>query len=261
MQFANASKQGDVMTVFMHVWPDKNIADVDQADMMFRFVDGVSDDQTTNALFSYMSRYVDAQEALKLNEGRAIDDSKAIVTNSFWENWYVQMGADMTLLNPYGANFVHVFPNGKSFGLDVALGKWFTPVFGVRGRVNLENAFFQSDHAKWLKGCEDGFLTLVEDFQFNLLNIFGKEKLNRKYTLIAYTRAGAFIICRNGKGSPILGLGISNVFRLSDKWSLYGDVVYNAVTQVIGFSTGVGNGSNGYFDISIGAQLRFSSGV
>lgn len=255
MQFANASKQGDVMTVLMHVWPDKNKADVDQADMMFRFVDGVSDDQTTNALFSYMSRYVDAQEASYQQEGGTLENSKAIVTNSFWENWYVQMGADMTLLNPYGSNFAHVFPNGKSFGVDVALGKWFTPVFGVRGRVNLENAFFQSDQAKWLNKCSDGFLTLVEDFQFNLLNIFGKEKLNRKYTLIAYPRAGAFINFKNGKGSPILGLGISNVFRLSDKWSLYGEVAYNAVTSVVGFGTGVGNGSNGYFDISIGAQL------
>ena len=84
MQFANASKQGDIMTVLMHVWLDKNKADVNQADMMFRFVDGVSDDQTTNALFSYMSRYVEAQEALNLQEGGALGDSKAVVTNSFW---------------------------------------------------------------------------------------------------------------------------------------------------------------------------------
>lgn len=52
MQFAHASKQGDIMTVLMHVWPDKNIADVDQTDLIFRFVDGVSDDQTTNALLT-----------------------------------------------------------------------------------------------------------------------------------------------------------------------------------------------------------------
>ena len=201
---------------------------------------------------------IDAKEPDKNKadvEGGTPENSEAIVTNSFWENWYVQMGADMTLLNPYGSNFANVFPNGKSFGVDVALGKWFTPVFGVRGRVNLENAFFQSDHAKWLKSCEDGFLTLVEDFQFNLLNIFGKEKLNRNYTLIAYPRAGAFINFKNGKGSPILGFGVSNVFRLNDKWSLYGEVAYNAITSVVGFGTGVGNGSNGYFDISIGAQL------
>lgn len=252
MQFANASKQGDIMTVTMNVWPGKNQADVNQTDLIFRFIDGASDDLTTNALFSYMSRYVEAREAL----GGVPDDSEAIVTNSFWDNWYAQIGGDMTLLNPYGTNFMNVFPNGKSFGVDVALGKWFTPEFGVRGRVNLENAFLKSDHAKWLESNKNGFLTLVEDFQFNLLDIFGEAKLDRKYTLIAYPRAGAFINLKSGKGSPILGLGISNVFRLNDKWSLYGDVAYNAVTSVIGFGTGTGSGSNGYFDISIGVQLN-----
>ena len=42
--------------------------------------------------------------------------SNTVATKSFWENWYVQLGGDMTLLNPYGCNFSNVFPNGKSFG-------------------------------------------------------------------------------------------------------------------------------------------------
>ena len=205
---------------------------------------------------SLMADNIDFPTAVQVEESIEPQDSNAIVTNSFWDNWYGQVGVDMTLLNPYGANFMNVFPNGKSFGVDVALGKWFTPEFGVRGRVNLENAFFKSDHAKWLKGQENGFLTLVEDFQFNLLNIFGEVNPDRKYSLIAYPRAGAFINLKSGKGSPIIGLGISNVFRLNDKWSLYGDVAYNAVTSVIGFKTDTGNGSNGYFDITIGAQLN-----
>lgn len=53
--------------------------------------------------------------------------SRRYVTNSFWDNWYVQVGMDMWLQNPHGANFMNVFPNGKSFGLDFALGKWITP--------------------------------------------------------------------------------------------------------------------------------------
>jgi hypothetical protein len=83
--------------------------------MMFRFVDGVSDDQTTNALFSYMSRYVDAQEAFYLQEGGTPENSKAIVTNSFWDNWYAQVGVDMNLMFPHEHSVKDVFPNGKSF--------------------------------------------------------------------------------------------------------------------------------------------------
>ncbi len=62
---------------------------------------------------------------------KAVDDSdkgsRSFVTNSFWDNWYVQVGMDMWLQNPHGANFMNVVPNGKSFGLDFALGKWITP--------------------------------------------------------------------------------------------------------------------------------------
>ncbi len=115
MQFAHASKQGDIMTVLMNVWPDKNIADVNQADLMFRFVDEVSDDQATNALFSYMSRNIESQEAFNQQEGGALDDSKAIATNSFWDNWYAQVGVDMNLMFPHDHSVKDVFPNGKSF--------------------------------------------------------------------------------------------------------------------------------------------------
>ena len=256
MQFAHASKQGDVMTVLMHVWPDKNIADVDQADLMFRFVDGVSDNQATNALFSYMSRYVEAQDAYNLQEGGTFDDSKAIVTNSFWSNWFVQLGVDMSLMNPYGSNFANVFTKGMSFGVDATLGKWFTPEFGGRGRINIENAFFQSDKAEWWKSCPDGCIILNADLLIDLFNFFGSYKPDRKWTMILYPRTGAFIKADTGKGSPIIGLGIGNNFRLNDKWSIYADVAYNAVTSVIGSGTGVGNGSNGYFDINVGMQLN-----
>ena len=255
MQFAHASKQGDVMTVLMHVWPDKNKAGVNQADLMFRFVDGVSDDQTTNALFSYMSRYVDAQEALYQQECGTPKNSKAIVTNSLWDNWYGQVGVDMWLQNPYGCNFMNVFPNGKSYGVDIAVGKWFTPGFGMRAKVNLENTFLQSDHATWIHH-QKGYFTLVEDFQFDLFNLFGTYKPNRKYSLILFPRAGAFVELKNGVGSPIIGLGIGNVFRLSDKWSLYADIAYQATNSVIGYGTDIGSGSNGYFDINVGVQLN-----
>ena len=256
MQFANASKQGDVMTVFMHVWPDKNKADVNQADLTFRFVDGVSDDQTTNALFSYMSRYVESQEALNLQEGGALDDSNAIVTNSLWSNWFVQLGVDMSLMNPYGSNFANVFTKGMSFGVDATLGKWFTPEFGGRGRINVENALFQIDKADWWKSCSDGCIILNADFLIDLFNFFGGYKPDRKWTMILYPRTGAFIKADTGKGSPIIGMGIGNSFHLNDKWSIYADVAYNAVTSVIGSGTGVGNGSNGYFDINVGVQMN-----
>lgn len=182
-------------------------------------------------------------------------DSNAVVTNSLWDNWYAQVGVDMWLQNPYGTNFKNVFPNGKSYGVDVAVGKWFTPGFGMRAKLTLENTFLQSDYAKWIHH-QKGYFTVVEDFQFDILNLFGDYKPDQKYTLIVFPRAGAFVELKNGVGSPILGLGIGNVFRLNDKWSLYADVSYQATNSVIGYGTDTGSGSNGYFDISVGVQMN-----
>ena len=183
-------------------------------------------------------------------------DSSAIVTNSVWDNLYGQIGVDMWLQNPYGTNFKNVFPNGKSYGIDIAVGKWFTPGFGTRAKLTLENTSLQSDHATWLRH-QKGYFTVVGDFQFDILNLFGDYKPDRKYSLIVFPRAGAFVELKNGVGSPILGLGIENVIRLNDKWSLYADVAYQATNSVIGQATDDGAGSNGYFDISVGVQMNF----
>ena len=50
-------------------------------------------------------------------------DSNAIVTNSFWDNWYVQADLGMSLLNPYSTNFANEFPNGNTPGVNFGLGK------------------------------------------------------------------------------------------------------------------------------------------
>jgi hypothetical protein len=60
-------------------------------------------------------------------------DSNAYVTNSLWDNLYGQIGVDMWLQNPYGSNFKNVFPNGKSYGVDVAYQ--FTPNEFVQGKT------------------------------------------------------------------------------------------------------------------------------
>lgn len=66
MKFVSASKKGNELTILMKVWPDKNTRDVKLADLTIHFNDGVSESQSANELFSYLSRYVQAKE--KLNQ-------------------------------------------------------------------------------------------------------------------------------------------------------------------------------------------------
>ncbi len=184
-------------------------------------------------------------------------DSNAVVTSSFWDNWYGQLGVDMTLLNPYGTNFKNVFPNGKSFGVDIAVGKWFTPEFGIRGKVNWENGIFKNESAIWLEKASQtkgGFVCLTGDMMFNMHNLIGGYNPKRKWNISVYPRMGLLITLK-GDGSPLLGLGVNNNFRLNDRWSLYADIAYQGVSSVLGYMAETGTGNNGFLDINIGVQL------
>ncbi len=64
MKFVSARKKGNELTILTKVWPDKNSKDVKQVDLTIHFNDGVSESHSTNELFSYMSRYVQARENL-----------------------------------------------------------------------------------------------------------------------------------------------------------------------------------------------------
>ena len=116
-------------------------------------------------------------------------DSDAVVTNSFWDNWYGQVGVDMWLQNPYGTNFKNVFPNGKTFGVDVAVGKWFTPEFGIRGVFNWENGIIKNDYASWVHEGSRGYLVFAGDIMVNLTNLLGDYRPDKKWNVSVFPRA------------------------------------------------------------------------
>ena len=189
--------------------------------------------------------------------------------NSNRDKWFVQMGADMTLQNPYGYDFSKVFHNGKSFGVDAAVGKWFTPEIGLRAKVNWENGIVDSK-AEWLAPFHEpgvnhekgGYFSIVGDILFDVHNVLLGCNQDRFWNLQVFPRAGIVYNLGVSKGSPLIGLGIGNTFRLSDKYSLYFDVAYNGVSS--GFTgciknTGVGSGSNMFFDTNIGVQYNIGN--
>ena len=198
-----------------------------------------------------------------------------VVANNFWSNWFVQMGLDMTLQNPYGYDFSKVFPNGKTFGLDLAAGKWFTHQVGVRGKFNWENKLplLENDHANWLAPFDQpgvnrekgGYIALYGDVLFNLHNFFGVYRPERKWNMSLYPRIGVNYNFGVSKGSLLAAVGVLNTYRLSNRWSLYGDIAY--IMTGSGFvgkekvkGTGTGSNSNGYLTIGIGAQYDLDGG-
>lgn len=195
----------------------------------------------------------------------------AVATNSFWSNWYVQVGLDMSLQNPYKYNFKNVFPNGKSFGVNAAVGRWFTPGLGLRAKINWENGIklFENGHAAWLapfNQCgvnmdKGGYIAFVGDIQLDIHNLFLGYDEDRLWNFQVYPRAGGVYNFGVSKGSPLLGFGIGNTFRIDRMFKIYFDLAYNVVSS--GFvgvvhDTGM-SGSNGYFDINVGLQINLGS--
>ena len=208
-------------------------------------------------------------DSCRMTDGKATGN--VVVADGFWRNWFVQMGLDMTLQNPYGYDFSTVFPNGKSFGLDLAVGKWFSHQVGVRGKFNWENKLplLKNDHANWLAPFDQpgvnrekgGYIAMYGDVLFNLHNLFGTYKADRTWNLSLYPRIGVNYNFGVKKGALNAGIGLLNTYRINDRWSVYGDIAY--IMTGSGFvgkekvkGTGTGSNSNGYLTIGLGAQVN-----
>ena len=194
-------------------------------------------------------------------------DAQTDSTKTFWDNWFVQFGADMTVQKPHGHAFKDALSKGTSFGVDVAVGKLFTREVALRGKLCWDNGISDS-RAEWLAPFNQpgvnhdkgGFLSFVGDAMLDLHNVFGEYREDRMWNAQVFLRAGAVYNFGCDKGSPLIGLGLANQFRLSDKWGLYADVAYNGVSS--GFTmdpstaTGIGSGSNMYFTLDMGVTYR-----
>lgn len=59
MKFVSATKCGNAITLLLRVWLGKNTSGIKQTDMSIRFFDGISDSNTVNELFCYISNYTE----------------------------------------------------------------------------------------------------------------------------------------------------------------------------------------------------------
>lgn len=183
------------------------------------------------------------------------------------DNWYVQLGLDLSLQNPYNAPEGSPLVEGRTGGLDIAVGRWFTPQIGLRLRGNWENGFkpLSNSKATWLNFMDitdlnsehGGYMSIVGDIQIDLHHLFCPYREDRLWRCMVYPRAGVAYNIALEKGAPLLGAGIGNTFRLNNRYTLFADVDYQMVSSGMnGRWTDVGTGSNGYLDVTIGVQFN-----
>ena len=196
-----------------------------------------------------------------------------VATNSFWSNWFVQFGVDMSVMNPYKTSFFKEdWHEGRTYGIDLAIGKWFTPGLGLRTKVQWENglfahAFRNSDHVIYAPDFhKGGYGAIYEDVQFNLTNLFKGYDENRVWNFIIYPRAG---IVRNfdaAENAFTLGGGIQNMWKLNKAISVYADLAYNFVSTkdfVVPnwVPTDANNHKHGYATVELGVNFNLGKGT
>jgi len=195
---------------------------------------------------------------------------------SFWSNWYVQFGVDMSVMNPYKSKFLKEdWHNGRTYGIDLAVGKWFTPGIGVRAKVQWENgifahAFRNTDHVVWAPNFHKGGYGAADlDVQFNLTNLFKGYDENRIWNVIIYPRGG---VARNFAAKEyafLLGGGIQNMFKVSKLISVYADLSYNLVPnksftipgRTSGYNGDVSEHHHAYASLELGVSFNLGKGT
>ena len=139
-------------------------------------------------------------------------------TNRFVDNWFVEAGAGV---NVPVDNLSQIFNGGLAYdfgglAVNVNLGKWIDPVYGVRfGWHGLTSG--NLDDKTTFKGSFDGnhyFNYVHGDFMVNASNLFTGYKENRVLDVIPYVTTGAEF--RSGARAFAIGGGVELPIRISN---------------------------------------------
>lgn len=158
----------------------------------------------------------------------------SVATNSFWNNWFIQVGADWNAYyssqehdrNFNGARMTwNPFNSGRSNpGVAIAVGKWFTPGIGLRTKV--QGMWGQTVNG-YYNHPANRYWIANEQVLFNLNNMIGGYDANRFWSFIPFMGAGIGRSMTNDIYAMNLSLGILNQFRLSDKMALNVELGWN----------------------------------
>lgn len=193
-----------------------------------------------------------------------------IQTNGFWDNWFIDVAG--THLSSYSsqehgfdkANKNPFWPGRRSWGGELSIGKWATPVFGMR--LKGQAAWYTQvnnpswENATYVSGANPTLHNVALSFQpmVNLTNLFGGYK-PRVWNISVYGGVGMNLALKTKdvydaatggkrdytdvKGSLLTTVGVFNTFnvtkRLHINLDVYGNVGENNMDRVSNPKSGV----------------------
>lgn len=152
----------------------------------------------------------------------------SVATNSFWSNWFVQVGADWNAFysnEEHGKGLSHSpFKGFRSApGFSLAVGKWFTPGLGLRTKFSGVWGRTVTDETKH----SNKFWTLNENILFNLSNMLYGYNPTRVWNFVPFLGAGINRNCTSNFYSMNLSAGILNTFRVSNRVGINFELGWN----------------------------------
>ena len=177
----------------------------------------------------------------------------SVATNSFWSNWFIS--ADFSYGAFYSNEEQGMNPKlskspfkgfRNNIGASVAIGKWFTPGFGLRTKATgIWGRNVQSDNKKT---NAVKFWNISEQAMFNLSNMFCGYSDTRVWNFIPYAGAGVLRNMSHNYYAMTVSAGIVNTWKLSKHFLLNLDLGYTFAPDYDAFRPATGAVAANYGD-------------
>lgn len=156
----------------------------------------------------------------------------SVATNSFWSNWFVEVGADWNAWysgEEHGQNFAtSPFKKFRSNpGASVAVGKWFTPGLGLRTKVQGIWGKRVWDPETETKGSFNRYWVVNEQVMFNLSNLLLGYNENRVWNVIPFAGGGFGRTMTHNYYAMDLCVGLQSTWKVAKKVNVYLEAGWN----------------------------------
>ena len=164
---------------------------------------------------------------------------RKVVTNGFWDNWFIDAG--VTHLSFYSTqehgqnpkvNKNPFWPGRRSWGGEISVGKWATPVFGLR--IKTQAAWGTQVNMDWsnpayVSGSNPTFNQMNMTIQpmINLNNLFCGYK-PRVWNISLYGGFGFLYNFDDDAASMLMTVGVFNTFNVTKRFHINLDIYGNA---------------------------------
>lgn len=220
--------------------------------------------------FALMAGVAFAQTADVEEEVIYEKNKQKVITNTFWDNWFVQLGGGAQIY--FGDHNKQLdLVDRLALGLDAGFGKWFSPQIGVRAmisgltikggthadihRVSADEYIVGAPHYLWEQ--KFNFYNIHADVLFNMSNILCGYKEKRVWNCSPYLGLGWMATWESPRTREVsFNFGIFNAIRLSEKFDFNIDIRSTMVKDSFDGESG-GRKEEGLLTATLGFSYKF----